>query len=75
MNLATFIPQLNRVKNEVVMWVGIVISVLLYVQEELAGLDWTSIDGWMTLLPAAVAYIARQFNTGPETAAANAANA
>lgn len=67
--LKNLVPQVKRVKNEIVFYVGLVGTLLLELEVVLNDADVTDLNSWQALVPAVTALVARAFNTGPETAA------
>jgi hypothetical protein len=67
--LKGLVPNLRNLKNEIVVIVGAVMSVLSVVEAELFDLNITDLSSWQHFVPVVVAAVARAFNTGPVTAA------
>ena len=70
--LKGLVPNLRNVQNEIVFFVGAILSVLSVVEAELLDLNITDLSSWQHFVPVVVAAVARAFNTGPVTAASSA---
>ena len=62
-----YLPQINNIRNEIVFYIGVAVSILLAVAEVIEGWDVDSVSSWYTLVPVIMAAIQRNFAYGPET--------
>ncbi len=70
-NMSKFLPQLARVRNEVVFYVGLAVTLITEAVLVLAGIDFTSTETLLAAIPAFTAFVQRLGAYGPETVRAH----
>lgn len=61
------VPQFTRVKNEIVFYLGVILTIVMAVTEVIQGWETDSVSSWLTLAPALWGAIQSNFAYGPET--------
>lgn len=64
-----YLPHVTDVKNEIVFYLGVLLTIIAAVIEIIEGWDVDSVTSWMTLAPAIWGVIQRNFAYGPLTVA------
>jgi hypothetical protein len=61
------VPEFTNVKNEIVFYLGVLLTIIMAVLEVIEGWEVDSIASWSVLIPAVWGAIQSNFAYGPQT--------